>query len=160
MASDRADPTPVYFDDRNSGLVLEYKPNSTYEVVIEKQSSKDQQKWRVLNSGFVGYYYIQSVHNDYVITAGTSAENPLYCAPKKSGLDRTQLWTFREPDSGTNSRFIVMSAQTGLVMDVWKKDDKPGTRVQVFSRSNGNHQQWSIRTWMENHCERLKRQKS
>ena len=145
MASGKADPTPVHIEVRNSGLFLEYKPNSTYEVVIERESSKNQQKWRVIPSGFVDYFYIQSVHNDYVISAGMSAENPLFCSPMKSGLERTQLWILRAPDEGSNPHYAVMSARTGLVMDIWKKDDKPGTRVQIFSRSNGHHQQFKFR---------------
>ena len=149
MASDRADPIPLHIQDRNSLLFLEYKPNSTYEVVIEERSTSNTQKWLVIPSGFVDYFYIQSVHNNYVISAGMSSENPLFCAPKKSGLERTQLWILRAPDQGTNSHYTVMNARTGLVMDVWDKQNKPGTRVQVYTRSNGHHQQFKfLELWM------------
>lgn len=90
-------PQAVYIKDRNSGLVLEYKPNSTYEVEIETQTSASTQQWLVLDSGFARYFYIQSKYNEYVISAGDESKDPLYLAPKKDGLDRNQLWILREP---------------------------------------------------------------
>ena len=58
----------VYMQDRNSGLVLEYQPDTTYEVVTEKQKSLpiDTQQWFVTDSGVAGYVYIQSKQDNNV----------------------------------------------------------------------------------------------
>ena len=54
-----ATPQAVYIKDRNSGKVLQYKPNDEYQVVIEPYSSSNTyQQWYVLDSGVIGYFYI------------------------------------------------------------------------------------------------------
>ena len=130
----------VFIQDRNSGLVLEYRPNVTYEVVIEHQSTASTQKWIFANSGVTGYVYIQSVVDNNVIAAGDAIQDPLIVVPKRDGLDLSQVWIQREPDSGTNAHFVLMSAKTGYVMDVKGANKTPGTRVQIYSRNNNSNQ--------------------
>ena len=134
----------VYIQDRNSGLVFEYKPQSTYQVTIQRKSTSRYQKWILTNAGVEGYVFIQSAQNDQYITAGDSQEDPLILAPKSGDFDLNQVWILREPESGTNQNFVLMSAKTGYVMDVYKRGDRPGTHVIIFRRSNGNWQQFFI----------------
>ena len=134
----------VYIQDRNSGLSLQYNPQATYEVTIERRTTSSRQKWLLTDAGVAGYVYIQSAYNNRYVTAGTNREDPLYLSDKKGDLDLTQVWILREPDSGTNRNFILMSARTGMVMDVFKKNQNPGTRIIIYNRSNGNWQQFSF----------------
>ena len=138
-------PQKVFIQDRNSGLVLEYKPDATYEVVIAQQSTLSSQRWILADSGVTGYMYIQSVVDNNVITAGDAKQDPLIVAPKRDGLDLNQLWIQHEPGSGTNAHFVLMSAKTGNVMDVKGADKTPGTQVQIFSHSNSSNQQFAIK---------------
>ena len=134
----------VYIQDKNSGLVLEYRPEGTYQVTIQRKSSTRYQKWILTNAGVEGYVFIQSAQNEHYVTAGNNEENPIFLAPKNGDLDLNQVWILREPDSGTNRNFVLMSAKTGYVMDVFKKDTNPGTHIIIFRRSNGDWQQFSF----------------
>jgi hypothetical protein len=139
-------PQKVFIQDKNSQLVLEYKPDAVYEVVIEEQSttSASNQHWIFADSGVAGYVYIQSVLDNKVIIAGDAQGDPLTVAPKKDGLDLNQLWIQREPNNGTNPHFVLMSAKTGYVMDVRGGSKTAGTRVQIYSRNNNSNQQFAI----------------
>ena len=81
----------VYIQDKNSGLVLEYQPDTVYEVVIEKKKSSKCQLWFLADSGIAGYMYIQSMHDNNVITAGDAKQDPLIVSPKRKDLDLNQL---------------------------------------------------------------------
>ena len=142
-------PQAVYIQDRNSGLVLEYQPDTTYEVVIEKKKSSKCQLWFLADSGVAGYVYIQSMYDNNVITAGDAKQDPLIVSPKRKDLDRNQLWILREPSSGTNPHFVLMSAKTGLVMDVKGANKAAGTRVQIYTRSNNDNQQFAFYQWTD-----------
>ena len=89
----------VYIRDRNSRLVLEYKPNSDYEVQIENFDSADvYQQWYVIPcDGFPVYYYIANSADPDKVIAADEKGTPLYLEPKHSGLPRqlNQLWMFR-----------------------------------------------------------------
>ena len=138
-------PQAVYIKDRNSGMVLEYKPDTAYEVVIEPQSSgKKSQQWFVTDSGVAGYIYIQSMLDNKVISAGEKAQDPLYLATKNKGVDTSQLWILRAPNDGTNAYSVIMSVKTGYVMDVPGASKSEGTRVNASSRNNGHNQQFSF----------------
>ena len=143
-AMSQTPPPEVYIQDKNSGLVLEYNPNGMYEVTIEERSEARAQKWRLTDTGVAGYIFIQSALNNYCVTAGSFIEDPLYLAPKRGALDLNQVWILREPDSGTNPNFVIMSAKTGYVMDVYGKSDTPGTQIIIYSRSNRDWQQYSF----------------
>ena len=84
------------------------------------------------------------MHDNNVITAGDAKQDPLIVSPKRKDLDLNQLWILREPGSGTNSHFVLMSAKTGLVMDVKGANKAAGTRVQVYTRSNHDNQQFAF----------------
>ena len=137
---------PVYIKDKNSGLVLEYRDDSTYEVVIEQKKDGDRkQQWILTNSGVIGYVYILNKKDKRkVITASDKAQTPLYLTSKSSSLDKSQLWILRAPDNGTNPYFVLMSANTGLVMDVVDGITDPGTHVQVYKNHSGPMQQFSF----------------
>ena len=77
-----------------------------------------------------------------VITAGDEKTDPLIVATKKDGLDLNQLWILRAPDSDTNHYFVLVSAKTGLAMDVRGPSKDPGTHVQLWSRTNRFNQQF------------------
>ena len=83
----------VYIQNRNSGLVLEYQPDATYEVVMEKTKSPstDTQQWFVIDSGVAGYVYIQSKYDKKVITAGDNKKDHLVVSPMKYSLDLNQV---------------------------------------------------------------------
>ena len=135
----------VYIKDKNSGKVFQYKPDATYEVVIEnEQSGLATQQWLLTESGVAGYIYVESKYDGNVITAGDDAGDPLIVSPKKSGLPTDQLWILRAPDSGTNPNFVMMSAKTGLVMDIKSGSKDAGSRVQVYTRTNNANQQFSF----------------
>ena len=52
-------PLPVHIQDYNSGLFLQYTPNSDYQVVIEKYNSANiYQQWYVIQSNYFPDYYI------------------------------------------------------------------------------------------------------
>lgn len=138
----------VYIKDKNSGLVLDYKPDTTYEVVIENKTSSTTQKWLLADSGVAGYLYIQNMYDNNVITAGDVAADHLIVRPKKEGLDLGQLWILRAPNNETNPHFVLMSAKTGLVMDVAGFGIAPGTKVIVYSRNNTDNQQFAFHQWM------------
>ena len=138
-------PQAVYIKDRNSGKFFQYKPETTYEVVIEnKQSGLATQQWLLTESGVPGYIYVESKYDGNVITAGDNAKDPLIVSPKKSGLPTDQLWILRAPGSGTNPNFVMMSAKTGLVMDIKGGSKDAGTPVIVYSRTNNANQQFSF----------------
>ena len=138
----------VYIRDRNSGLVLEYKPFSDYEVKIEDYDSANiYQQWNVIPcDGFPEYYYIANSADPSKVIAADEKRTPLYLEPMHSGLPRqlNQLWMFRPPDRSnpSNPFFNVMNVNTGLVMNVQGALTDPGTRVQVFSRNPGNNEQF------------------
>ena len=92
----------VYIQDRNSGLVLEYTPQGTYQVTIQRKSTSHYQKWILTNAGVEEYVFIQSAQYDQYVTAGNSQEDPLILAPKSCDLDLNQVWILCEPESGTN----------------------------------------------------------
>ena len=138
----------VYIQDKNSGLVFEYQPDTTYEVVIEKKTSSKCQQWGLADSGVAGYVYVQSMYDNKVITAGDAKQDPLIVSPKKTDLDLTQLWILREPNNGTNPHFVLMSAKTGLVMDVKGANKAAGTQVQIYTRSNNDNQQFAFIQWI------------
>ena len=100
----------------------------------------------MFESGFPEYYYIANSTVDdqfmQVITAGNYAEDPLYLLPMTYSLTYNQLWIFRQPDSTSNNPyFIVMSAKTGLDMNVYQASTTPGAYVQVFDRQNRYNEQ-------------------
>ena len=143
-----ATPQAVYIKDRHSGLVLQYKPTHDYEVVIENYNSANvYQQWYVIQSNFSEYYYIANSTDWYmkVIAAGDNSGTPLYLEPMHSGLDRKQLWIFRQPaDAVTtpNAYFMVINAKTGLAMNVMGADTAPGTYVQVYTPDSGHNEQF------------------
>ena len=140
----------VHITDRNSGLVLEYKPLSAYEVETELYDSANiYQQWYVIPcDGFPEYYYIaNSTVTDSlkkVIAAEDNSATPLYMEPMFSGLPLNQLWMFRPPIDSTlsNPFFNVMNAKTGLVMNVFSASTEPGTRVQVWGQNPGFNEQF------------------
>ena len=142
-----SDSKAVYMTDRNSGLVYQYKPLNPYEVVIEEYDcTNTYQQWYVIESAFPEYYYIaNSTLNDqfiHVITAGNCSEQPLYVERLTPDIIYNQLWIFRQPDSTTNNPyFIVMSAETGLDMNVHNANKTAGTRVQIYDRQNHLNEQ-------------------
>ena len=142
-----SDSKAVYMTDRNSGLVYEYKPLSPYKVEIEEYDcTNTYQQWYVIESDFPEYYFIaNSTVNDpfmKVITAGNCSKEPLYVESITPDIINNQLWIFRQPDSTTNNPyFIIMSAQTGLDMNVHNANTTAGTRVQIFDRQNHLNEQ-------------------
>lgn len=148
----QATPQAVYIKDRNSGLVLEHNPNQQYQVVIEDFNPGNiYQQWYVIQSlGFPEYYHIaNSTATDpfmQVIAAGDNIATPLYLEPMQSGLPLDQLWMFRQPinSNPSNPYYNVMSAKTGLVMNVQGALKDPGTRVQVWSRNPGYNEQFTF----------------
>ena len=143
-----ATPQAVYIKDRNSGLVLQYKPNHDYEVVIENYNSTNvYQQWYAIQSNFSEYYYIANSTDRYmkVIAAGDNSGTPLYLEPIQSGLHRKQLWVFRQPANAVttpNAHFMLMNAKTGLAMNVKGADTAPGTYVQVYTPDSGHNEQF------------------
>lgn len=137
-------PRKVYIQDRNSGKVLQYKPDSAYQVEIESEvGGLSAQLWTLTDSGVAGYIYITSIQDNNVMSAGSSSGDPLYCTPKKDNFDLSQLWILRPPNTSDDNRyFVIMNAATGLVMDVKGKDKSADTFVQVHSRNNGSNQQF------------------
>ena len=113
----------VYIQDRNSGpgLVLEYNPQSTYEVTIQRRTGSSNQKWLLTSAGVAGYVFIQNMCNDYYVTAGNNRD----LAPKRGALDLSQVWILCAPDHGTNRHFVIMSAKMGMVMDIFRKSQNP-----------------------------------
>ena len=147
-----ATPQPVYIKDRNSGKVLQYKPNNDYQVVIEPYSSSNtNQQWYTLDSGVAGYFYIangtQTGSSSFwtrYITASNDIQTPIYLEPLSAGLNLNQLWILRDPDAGTNQYFIIMNAKTGYVMNVRDKSTASGTPIQVYSRTNNYNEQFTF----------------
>ena len=144
-------PLPVYIQDTNSRLFLQYTPNSVYDVVIEDYSSTNiYQQWYVIqNDHFPEYYAIaNSTATDpstKVIAAEFSASTPLYLEPLYTGpgTKLNQLWTFRQGDltgTGNGRYYIIANANSGKVMDVYGSYTAPGTRVQVYYRKNTPNQ--------------------
>ena len=128
----------MYIQDRNSGLVLQYKPHSQYEVVIEHYDpANTYQQWYAIESGFPEYFYITNSTDEQsmrVVAGGHTLEDPLFLAPMSSDLDFSQLWIFRQPDAiSNNPRFVIMSAYTGLVWNVHAANKFPGNYVQVWN---------------------------
>ena len=127
----------MYIQDRNSGLVLQYKPNSAYEVVIENYNSANiYQQWYVIQcDSFPEYYYIaNSTATDpftKVIAASDNSATPLFLEPMYSGLPLNQLWMFRPPinSNPSNPYYNVMNAKTGLAWNVKGASTDPGTYV-------------------------------
>ena len=134
----------VTMTDRNSGLVYQYKPLGLYPVEIEEYNSTNtDQQWYVIESAFPEYYFI-GVDDQLteVITAGDAAKQPLTVRSINEDFILNQLWIFRQPDSTTdNPNFIVMSAKTGLDMNVHNANTTPGTYVQIFVRQNNYNEQ-------------------
>ena len=139
----------VRIQDRNSGLFLEYKPYATYEVVLEPMSPTDTQEWFVTGSGVAGYVYIQSKHDNKVITAGDDSKDHLIVSPKKDSLDLNQVWILRDPndDGSSNHYFIIQSAKTGYVMNVRGASKDPDTVVQIYNRTNAKNEQFAFIPW-------------
>ena len=81
----------MYIRDRNSELVLEYKPFSGYEVQIENYDAANiYQQWYVIPcDAFPEYYYIaNSTATDpsMRVIAADDFATPLYLEPMYSGL--------------------------------------------------------------------------
>jgi hypothetical protein len=115
----------MYIQQYGSGLVLQYKPNSEYQVEIEPHSSSNtNQQFYVIESGFPEYYYISnSTVSPFmrVMAAGANTGTPVFLTPMVSGLDRSQLWFLRQPDDATtmaNPSLLISNVATGLVMSV------------------------------------------
>ena len=125
---------------------MQYKPNTTYEVELEQKSSSDTQEWFVTDSGVAGYVYIQSKHDNKVITAGDDSGDHLILNPKKSSLDLNQVWILRDPndDGSSNHYFIIQSAKTGYVMNVRGASKNPDAVVQIYKRTNDNNEQFAF----------------
>ena len=141
------DAKPVYIQDKNSGLVMEYQLDAPFQVVINsKQDGNLYQQFYITGSGVVGYVYVESVAQpNTVVSAADEKQKPLYLSTKDtSHLNLNELWILREPNSGTERRFVLMSAATGLVMDVPGKNKDPGTYIQIDVRNNGANQQWAF----------------
>ena len=140
------DAKPVYIQDKNSGLVMEYQLDTPYQVVIQnKQSGNLYQQFYITGSGVAGYVYVESVAQpNTVVSAGNVGEKPLYMSPKDASLNLNELWILREPNSGTERHFVLMSAATGLVMDVVGFSHKAGTNIQTYDRKNTDNQQWAF----------------
>ncbi len=141
------DAKPVYIQDRNSGLVMEYQLDSPFQVVINrKQDGNLYQQFYITGSGVVGYVYVESVAKpNTVVSASDETQKPLFMSTKDtSHLNLNELWILREPNSGTERRFVLMSAATGLVMDVQGANKEPGSHVQTHDRNNGRNQQWAF----------------
>ena len=111
---------PVYIQDKNSRLVMECQFDNPYQVVIDnKQQGNLYQQFYITCSGVAGYVYVESVAKpNTVVTAGNVGEKPLFMSPRDTSLHINELWILREPNSGTDRHFVLMSAATGLVMDV------------------------------------------
>ena len=141
-------PIPVYIQDNNSGLVMECQfDKGPYQVVIRnRQQGNLYQQFYITCSGVTGYVYVESVAKpNTVVTAGNVAEKPLYMSPKDtSPLNLNELWILREPNSGNDQCFVLMSAATGLVMDVVGFSHTPGTNIQTYDRNNTDNQQWAF----------------
>lgn len=133
-------PQAVYIQDWSSGLVLKYKPawyylwSCNWNTIVCIQSEMTFCWFRCCR--------ILVYPDGNAITAGTGSaqHDPLIVYPKRDGLDLSQVWIQNVPDNGTNPRFILMSAQTGLVMDVLEGRQDPGTRVQMYIRTNKGNQ--------------------
>ena len=126
---------------------MEYRPDGgPYQVVIDdKQQGNLYQQFYITCSGVAGYIYVESVAKpNTVVSAGNVGENPLYMSPKDTSLNLNELWILREPNSGTERHFVLMSAATGLVMDVVAFGIKSGTNVQTYGRNNTDNQQWAF----------------
>ena len=138
-------PMPVYLQDRNSGLVMEYRTDGPYQLVINnKQQGNLYQQFYITCSGVAGYVYVESVGKANTVVSGNQDNNPLYMSAMDSRLNLNELWILRDPDNGTNQRFVLMSAATGFVMDVVGKNKAPGTEIQTHDRNNGSNQQWAF----------------
>ena len=138
---------PVRIQDRNSGLFFQYIPNAANEAVeLERKASTDTQEWFVTDSGVAGYVYIQSKHDNNVITAGDDSRDPLTVDPKKDSLDLNQVWILRDPndDGSSNHYFIIQSAKTGYVMNVRGANKNPDAVVQIYKRTNSNNEQFAF----------------
>ena len=136
-------PMPVYLQDRNSGLVMEYQPDGPYQLVINnKQQGNLYQQFYITCSGVAGYVYVESVGKANTVVSGSQDNNPLYMsAMDTSRLNLNELWIL---DNGTNQYFVLMGAATGFVMDVVGKGTAPGTEIQTHDRNNGSNQQWAF----------------
>ena len=86
--------------------------------------------------------YIQSIHDDHVISAGDKEKDSLIVVSRKLSPDLNQLWILRAPDDDTNAHFVLMSAKTGFVMDVKAASTSPGTYLQISTRHNKNNHQF------------------
>ena len=142
---------PVYIQDRNSGLVLEYQVDAPYDVVInKKQDGNAFQQWYITSSGVEGYVYVESAgQQNSVVSASVEKQKPLYVSTKvTSTLELSQLWILREPSDGTNQRFILMSAASGYVMNVKGASKDPGTYIQTYDRTNDNNEQFTFHSWV------------
>ena len=141
-------PMPVYIQDRNSGLVMEYQPDGPYQVVInKKQQGNPYQQFYITCSGVAGFVYVESVAKANTVVSATDQHNPLYMsAMDTSQLNLNELWILRDPDNGTNQRFVLMSAATGFVMAVSGADKDPGTYIKTYDRTNAKNEQWAFQS--------------
>ena len=146
----QATPQAVYIKDKNSGLVLQYKPNSEYQVEIEIYNSANvYQQWYVIQSNFSEYYYIANSTDRFmkVIVSSGSSQTPLYLEPMHSGLDLKQLWIFRQPANAVttpNACFMISSAFNGLMMNVRDINTSPGTPLQVYIPTSHYNEQFCV----------------
>ncbi len=136
---------PVFIQHRDSGLYLEYQPNSAFDVVVNpKKDGNLFQKWELTSSGVEGYLYITNMGESLVVSAPSKEKDPLFMSTKTSDLNKSQLWILREPNSGTNAYFVLMNATTGMVMKTINSKKDPGTVIQIIDRDNDKDQQWSF----------------
>ena len=147
----QATPQAVHIQDKNSRLVLQYMPNSAYQVQLQNYNSANvYQQWYVIQSSFSEYYYIANSTDQYmkVIAANSSEKTPLFLQPMNSGyLDRAQLWIFLQPGNAVttaNPCFMIMNAYSGLVWNVRDYGKTPGTVVQVYPPNPGVNEQFCI----------------
>ena len=146
----QAMPQAVHIQDKNSGLVVQYTPNSAYKVQIQNYNSANvYQQWYVIQSNFSQYYYIATSTDQYmkVIASNGSSKTPLFLQSMNSGLDRYQLWIFLQPGNAVttaNPCFMLMNAMTGLAWNVRDYDKSPGTVVQVYPPNPGLNEQFCI----------------
>ena len=144
-------PLPVHIQDYNSGLFLQYTPNNDYQVVIERYNSANiYQQWYVIQSNYFPDYYViaNSTATDpstRVITANNDATSPLYLEVMSTGINLSQLWSFRQPSLTSVKNYVIANANAGLVMNVHNSYTAPGTEIRVYFRNNDRNQQFFFR---------------
>ena len=141
----------MHIQDSNSGLYLQYTPNNDYQVVIESYNSANiYQRWYVIQSNYFPEYYVIATATSTdpstkVITANNNSTSPLYLEVMSTGINLSQLWTFRQPDLTSTKNYIIANANAGLVMNVHNGYTTPGTEVRVYLRKNTPYQQFFFR---------------